>query len=294
MAENEGKFKKTVYYFGTLVALTASLLIIISLVWYTSKKVERNMYSANEELAEVSPINQAFNQELENLKVGNKTLEKIIDTLKIMKGQSGNSDIDKMIIGFDAFGVLENMVTLDKKIEYEELRKIEKIANLMQAIRRTQDTGVDTTCFALLARDIIFYVFMHPETFLIHDKDTLFGWQDRRSLIAFYEDAEAVYYLITEKIQQETRNHKIKNDIKNIDLETVILYCKAVEATIGKNDKLKINPLITKLEKRTNMPVSRKTWFEQLHKDLKQVDGAIYRFAVSKNRPSFITTSWLN
>jgi hypothetical protein len=280
---------KWLYIACTVISISVTICILTFVALETKHQMDRQIISGVENNSNISTKSMHFKKLLDD-KLNGKSVDSCI---KILYPENSDINVKRMIIGFETFKTLNEYVTKDDDIDYDDLRL--EIKPFLEEVRSSYNISSDTLYFGYMARDIIFYIFDNEDVFLIHDNDISLMGSDGKSLKAFYEDATTVFNFL-----KEIENRIIKNnagffkDPKNGNLFLIAMYCKARYVTSGRNDKSEMESIIQSIEDNkfriTGQTTERLKW---LADNLKSVDNDLFKPRVDRNRPDFISSTWL-
>jgi len=280
---------KWVYITGTFISIAIATSILLFIAIETYHQTDRQLIAGVEHHSNLSKNVIDYKKILDN-KLNGMNVDTCIDKLKI---NENNVDSKRMIVGFETYQALQKYVDTNKKIHYEELQN--EIKPFLDEVRSKYNTSSDTLYFGYMARDIIFYIYIHNNVFLIHDDDKSLMGIDGRSLKSFYEDATSVYdylkYILIDGLNEKELFYK---DADNGNLFLITMYCKARKATTGINKTKDIESILQEF-KSNNFAISGQTKerLDWLEKDLNDVNKDFTRMRLEQNRPEFISPIWL-
>ncbi|OEU61472.1 MAG: hypothetical protein BA867_14475 [Desulfobacterales bacterium S5133MH16] len=286
---NRNRPRKWFYLAVTVVTISIAVYILVFIATETVQQADRQIETGVEKHWQLTENSKFFKKVLDDMKSGKDVTSCIAELGSINE----KINAKRMIIGFKTYSVLKKYVTGEDMIHYEDLR--EKIQPFLDEVRSHNDISVDTLFFAYMARDIILYLFVHKEIFLIHDDDNFVMGKDGRSLEAFYKDALIVYDFLKQIIRYQINDPKgFWKDADNGNLFIVAMYCKARWATAGLDDSQAVQAVFHSLES-NKFPLDGPAgeWLKWLKGDLGAVKNGIRRMKLKRNRPGFVSTTWL-
>ena len=286
---NRNRPRKWFYTAVTVVTISIAVCILMFIANETVQQADRQIETGVEKHWQLTENCKFFKKVLDDMKSG-KDVNSCIAEVGAIKEKI---NAKRMIIGFETYSVLKKYVTEEDEIHYEDLR--EKIQPFLYEVKSHNDISIDTLYFAYMARDIILYLFVHKEIFLIHDDDNFVMGKDGRSMEAFYKDALIVYDFLKQIIMYEIKDPKVFwKDAGNVNLFIVAMYCKARWATVGLNDSQAVQAVFRLLESnKFRLSGSPGRWLMWLNGDLGAVRKKFYRTKLKRNRPDFVSTTWL-
>jgi hypothetical protein len=286
---NGNRFRKWIYIAVTAIAISIALCTLMFIVVDTYQQSDRQIVTGVEKYSQSTENSKIFKTILDDVRSGKDVASCMAELGSIKE----NINAKRMIIGFETYSELQKYVSEEDDIHYEDLQK--KIQPFLDEVRSHYDIGPDTLYFAYMARDLILYMFIHKEIFLIHDGDRSIMGIDSRSLEAYSQDALSVYHLLKRIIRDQIKEKTgFWKDADNGNLFIVAMYCMARWATDGVDDSQVVEAIFHSLEANEfRLAGQPGTWFKWFETDLHAVRNRIFRTRLKENRPNFVSTTWL-
>jgi len=288
------KTKKTIYILLTIIFSCAALIVFGSLVLEGFKKGDKTIKSGVEQYDKGSKINTVCGQLLNKLRTGE--VEPLQAAFHI--GQINHPNSKLIANGIVVFDILKRERNSnkenDKVLEYTDLKmKMDGFQSILNELRSLSNIDKDSLYIALIARDLIIYIFKNRDVFSIHIEDKFISNSDKKVMRNFYQDIFSVYDYLKQLSKQNAINN-FYDDVRNFDLLAIGLYVKALDATESYDNKDKIDQIINKIQSEDfNIPGVRGEWYAWLAQDLKKVKNDYNRFMVKKEPPNFVEGLWL-
>lgn len=285
-----GRSSKMVYICLSVVFIVGIGVCLYYIVDQTLNKAFWSVVS-EEEIKKESFFNRDCSEVLENLQNG---LIDINDMKNKMSGymQTGHGKI--FISGIEAFSKIQEKVKNKEKIEFLELIKTnDKLRSFSNYFASNKSTKKEMLYPAFLASDIIAYIFNHRNIIDIHLEDRILSDSDEECLTRFYELAFSVFDYQKNLFNLHYDKSEFYQNTSTFDLLALTLYSKAMTATKGKNDKSKIDEILTTISENDFKVTGEKNrWYTWLKKDLKKIKERTFRYKI-ENRPPNVNGRWL-
>lgn len=286
------KKKQWPYIIITLIFTGLTLYVLYFLVWDFFQKADRSMRPSLNQYSVENAYNKTYDRLLKELKSGADPSE-VAGKLRKLQYKHSSLIADSV----EVFGVLKKHVTKEKrdKLEYRNLKKnaIKKLNSILGELRSFGELDKDSLYLALVARDLMLYIFNNRDVFLIHIEDILLWPDERKEMIAFYEDVFVIYDYLKALYDKEYSLNVFYRQPANFDLLVIGLYSKAVDATSWLNNKNKINEIIIMIAtEKFKFDGRRGQWYPWLKKDLEKVNDKFYRWKIQNEPPNFVGGHW--
>jgi hypothetical protein len=283
------KSHKWLYMVISFLAISISVFILTYIGLETVHQADREIVTGVDKNSNVSENSELFKNVLDEIRSG-KDINYCIAKLAPIKD---NINAKRLINGIETYSELKAHVRTENEIHYEDLR--EKISPFLYEVRSNYDISPDTLYFSYIARDIILYIFIHKEVFMIHDSDSSIMGKDGRSLVAFYQDAFTVYNQLKQiELYRIKETERFWKDADNANLFITAIYCQSRWATAGFNNSGDITALFHLLESnRFSLSGHQGSWLQWLENEIKAVKDNILKTSLGRRRPDFVSTTWL-
>jgi hypothetical protein len=248
--------------------------------------------TSDEKIEMESFFNKDCSEIMENLQNGVIKISEIQESMKkYSKTEHGKIFLD----GIKVFTNLQNIVKYQKEQGFTELMEttpeFRKFFNYFGSNRSTKKEMLYPT---FLASDIIVYIFNHRNIIDLHLEDKILTDKDEKCLSKYYQLAFSVFDYQKNLFNIYYEKSDFYQNTSTFDLLALALYSKAIVATKGKNDKYKINEILTTIsENKFKIGGEKNRWYNWLEKDMKDVkEKTLTRLKIS-NRPPDVRGRWL-
>ncbi len=197
--------------------------------------------------------------------------------------------------GVKAFASVQAKVVNDKDIEFTELiNDNSEMRSFFNYFASNRSTNKEMLYPTFLASDIIVYIFNHRDLIDIHLEDRILSDSDEQCLTRFYQLAFLVFDYQKNLFNLHYKKSEFYQNTSTFDLLALTLYSKAIAATKGRNDKFKINEILTTIsENDFKVGGEKGRWYSWLEKDLVAIKNSTYsRYKIS-DRPPEVSGRWL-